>query len=201
MLFRSGHLVEVDRSGLVAAYTGQTGKKVNDAVEKALDGVLFIDEAYSLIPEDPGKDYGPEAVATLLKLMEDHRDRLAVIVAGYPKEMERFIESNPGLASRFSTRIEFPDYSRDELMQIFKGMSEHDGLHLSMDAMLKVIGLLDDLERGKGFGNGRAVRNIFEKCRKRHANRVAPRLTMGNVDVTVFEKEDIPEQKDLATLK
>ena len=120
-VLKKGHTVETDRGGLVAKYMGQTALKTDTVIQQALDGVLFIDEAYSLVPEgDGGQDYGQEAIATLLKRMEDYRDRLVVIIAGYKNEMQRFIDSNPGLQSRFNRYIDFPDYSGMELTEIFK---------------------------------------------------------------------------------
>ncbi len=201
-LLRKGHLVEVDRGDLVAAYTGQTAIKVKHVVEEAMDGVLFIDEAYSLAPgELAGKDsYGAEAVATLLKLMEDHRDRLVVIAAGYTAEMRRFINSNPGLSSRFKTFIDFPDYSAKELMEILTGMVASAQCQMSMDAMLKAAGLLMTIDPKHGFGNGRAVRNIFEECIARQAQRLAERGRYGTVDLTMIEEDDIPSNLDDATL-
>lgn len=197
-ILKSGHVVEVDRGGLVASYTGQTPPKVMEVVEKALDGILFIDEAYSLTPkEDAETDhYGAEAVATLLKAMEDNRERLAVVVAGYPEEMKRFIRSNPGLESRFKTVIDFPDYGPDELTAIFDNMCAAAGCRLSMAARSAVGDWLAYLllltGKRRGFGNGRAVRNLFEDCVARQAGRLAAKADVSKVDVTMLEAEDIP---------
>jgi SpoVK/Ycf46/Vps4 family AAA+-type ATPase len=136
-ILRKGHLVECDRSALVAEYVGQTAPRTNAVIDRALDGVLFIDEAYSLVKSQ--EDFGDEAIETLLKRMEDNRDRLIVIVAGYPHEMERFVRSNPGLQSRFSRFIEFPDYSAHELCRIFGLMCRRNGMVLSPALREKVV--------------------------------------------------------------
>ena len=162
-ILKKGHLVETDRSGLVAGYLGQTAIKTNSVIDKALDGVLFIDEAYSLSEEQDS--YGKEAIATLLKRMEDDRDRLVVILAGYTKEMKRFISTNPGLESRFNRYIDFPDYSKDELLQIFMKQVEKFEYVLDDDALETVRGAIHKnfIKKDKQFGNARFVRNLFEK--------------------------------------
>ncbi len=158
-----GHLVEAARSDLVGEYIGQTAPKVEAVFEQARGGVLFIDEAYSLIPKDSPRDFGHEAVATLLKLMEDHRDEVVVIVAGYPVELRHFLQANSGLASRFPVTIEFPGYGDDELMEIF-------GRLLRANSFVAGPGLLEAIRAGlpsprpQGFGNGRHVRNLFEEA-------------------------------------
>lgn len=168
-----GHLVEVDRSGLVAGYVGQTAGKTREVIEKALGGVLFIDEAYALVNKGEN-DYGQEAVNTLLKAMEDHRDDLVVIVAGYIELMEDFIHSNPGLESRFNRFIHFPDYSEDEMVAIFRMRCDQGGYTLQADAedMLRMV-LREESKDVKGFGNARGVRNLFENAIARQADRLS----------------------------
>jgi SpoVK/Ycf46/Vps4 family AAA+-type ATPase len=166
-----GQLVETDRGGMVAGYVGQTAIKVDAVVQTALGGVLLVDEAYSLA-RGTDNDFGQEAIDALVKRMEDHRDDLVVIAAGYPAEMELFVESNPGLRSRFPKSIHFPDYSTDELVAIFRGMCA-DSHYVADDAALaEVRARLDGMERGKGFGNGRVVRNLFEATIGAQASRV-----------------------------
>jgi type IV secretory pathway TraG/TraD family ATPase VirD4 len=197
-LLKSGHLVEVDRGDLVAGYIGQTAPRVKEVVERATDGVLFIDEAYSLAATQGGKDsYGAEAISTLLKLMEDRRDRLVVIAAGYRAEMVTFIDSNPGLASRFKTFIDFPDYTPTELMEILQNICTAAGCQMSMDAMRKAAEVMMKIDQSKGFGNGRAVRNIFEECVARQALRLNERGQYGAVALTMIEAGDVPNLEDL----
>lgn len=172
-ILKRGHLVETDRSGLVAEYVGQTAVKTNRIIDKALDGVLFIDEAYSLIAK--GEDFGLEAIATLLKRMEDDRDRLIVILAGYTDEMEDFINSNPGLRSRFNRYICFPDYSVDELTEIFQLYASKHEYRLSDEVKQAVRSKIGEAvaDRPHDFGNGRYVRNLFERVVQSQANRLA----------------------------
>lgn len=173
-LLERGHLVEVDRAGLVGQYVGHTAYKTNRAIRRALGGVLFIDEAYSLTPPGPkSQDFGAEAVETLIKRMEDHRDRLVVIVAGYPALMRQFLDSNPGLRSRFSREIDFPDYSTEELIEITRGMADAADYTLGdgVEDVLTVI--FDKAHRDAAFGNGRHARNLFEQAINRQALRLA----------------------------
>ena len=191
-LLKSGHLVEAKRDDLVGEYIGHTAPKTKAVIEKAMDGVLFIDEAYSLAPPNIPNDFGKEVIATLITEMEENRGRLVVIVAGYKDEMERMIGINPGLKSRFKTFIDFQDYSPGDLFKILTHMAAEAGIRFSIDAMTAASLLMESLDTGqKGFGNGRTVRNIFDKCLKRQAARLASK---GNkVDLTMFEKDDIPK--------
>lgn len=173
-ILRKGHLVECARQDLIGEYVGQTAPKMNAKIDEALDGVLFIDEAYSLVQEH-GNDFGAEAIATLLKRMEDDRDRLIVILAGYEGEMKKFIETNPGLQSRFNNYIHFDDYSSDELMQIFLRLLQKNQYRLAADAYdaVKQLFTAKIAENDRSFGNGRFVRNVFEKVIQRQAVRLS----------------------------
>ena len=191
-ILKSGHLVETDRAGLVAEYIGQTAAKTNHVIDRAMDGVLFIDEAYALVGSTEG-DYGKEAVSTLLKRMEDDRERLVVILAGYTNEMKRFIDSNPGLQSRFSRYIEFPDYSLDELVQIFEyNMRKYD-YHFGEGAKEVLLQRVEKAvaRRDANFGNARFVRNIFEKALEHQANRLASQSNLTAERLSTIEKEDV----------
>jgi SpoVK/Ycf46/Vps4 family AAA+-type ATPase len=192
-LLKSGHLVEAKRDDLAGGYIGHTAPKTKAVIEKAIDGVLFIDEAYSLAPPNIPNDFGKEVIATLITEMEENRGRLVVIVAGYKDEMEHMIGINPGLKSRFKTFIDFQDYSPGDLFKILTHMAAEAGIRFSVDAMTGASLLMESLETGKkGFGNGRTVRHIFDKCLKRQAARLASKGD--KFDLTMFEKEDIPEK-------
>ncbi len=190
-VLKKGHVVECDRSSLVAEYVGQTAPKTNAIVNSALDGILFIDEAYSLNKD--GEDFGSEAIETLLKRMEDERNRLIVIVAGYPEKMEAFINSNPGLHSRFTRFVEFPDYSSNELCRIFNAMCTRNGLTLSPQLKEKVIHHFSVLSsaRSEHFGNARLVRNCFESVINAQASRLAIVEQIDNEKLTVLEAQDL----------
>jgi SpoVK/Ycf46/Vps4 family AAA+-type ATPase len=188
--------VETDRSGLVANYVGQTATKTNAIVDSALNGVLFIDEAYALVPTaNKNNDYGQEAISTLLKRMEDDRDKLVVIVAGYPKEMNRFIDSNPGLKSRFNRYINFPDYTSGELCQIFNMYVRKNQYSLTPDAERCLKTRLDSAVKHKdrNFGNARYARNIFEKSIQRQANRLSSEKNPTTKQLSEITASDIRE--------
>ncbi len=190
-ILSKGQLVEVDRGGLVAGYVGQTAIKTGEAVQKALGGVLFVDEAYALT--DHGEnDYGQEAVDTLLKAMEDHRDDLVVIVAGYTKLMETFVHSNPGLESRFNRFMRFPDYTVEEMLAIFDMRCQKSGYTLADDArdLLKSLLALLSLDTD-GFGNARGVRNLFERAVSAQADRLASLATVTREELMLLTSADI----------
>ncbi len=190
-ILKKGHVVEADCSKLIAAYIGQTPIKTQRLCEEARGGVLFIDEAYGLTGHQH-QGYGPEAIETLLKFMEDNRGDIVVIVAGYPKEMQGFLDANPGLRSRFDVVIDFPDYATDELGQIFDLYLQEYELTLTVDARQKVISYVNSLPRGRGFGNGRAMRNFFNEVVRRHAVWATRDGEINAVDLTTITAEVIP---------
>lgn len=194
-LLDKGHLVEVDRSELVAGYLGQTAEKTTAVVRRALGGVLFIDEAYALAEDQ----YGREAVDTLVKDMEDHRDDLVVIVAGYPGPMARFVGTNPGLESRFSRTITFEDYSAEELRRIFEAMARAADFEPEPAALERFDRLAADQTRGEGFGNGRWARNVLDAAIARHAWRLrdVERPTVDQLRTLV--PEDLEDVVDIGT--
>ncbi|WP_242886158.1 AAA family ATPase [Actinomadura litoris] len=198
-LLSSGHLVEVTRADLVADYIGQTAPRVRGAVERALGGVLFVDEAYALSSAGgDGRDFGHEAVAELLRLMEEHRNDLVVIVAGYDAEMERFLKFNPGLDSRFPKVLRFPDYSGDELVTIFESMAAEKGFELAPGLLDALRRLVAGLPRGSSFGNARVVRNLLEAAVSRQAGRITAAHDAGSgevdaAEVRLLRPEDLPD--------
>ena len=192
-ILKKGHLVETDRSGLVAEYVGQTAVKTNKIIDSALDGVLFIDEAYSLV-QGAKEDFGQEAISTLLKRMEDDRNRIVVILAGYSTEMKDFIDSNPGLQSRFNRYIHFPDYTANELRKIFLLKAKKNQYTLDEEA----LAVLDDIlakaivHKDKNFGNARFVRNIFEKSIQNQAMRLSSEPNITEAVLSMLKAEDLP---------
>jgi SpoVK/Ycf46/Vps4 family AAA+-type ATPase len=194
-ILSQGTLTETDRSGLVAGYVGQTAIKVKEVVERAMGGVLFIDEAYSLAPENAANDFGGEAIDTLVKLMEDHRDDLVIIVAGYTEEMKRFLKANTGLQSRFNKFIAFNDYSKDELLAILESIAAEAGFCLTDGAKERVDEMLSTMtdEEWRNFGNARGIRNLFERMVSMQANRIIGYASQSIKDITVITEEDVPE--------
>ncbi|CAM5306262.1 right-handed parallel beta-helix repeat-containing protein [Streptomyces xanthochromogenes] len=188
-----GHLVEVSRVDLVGEHIGSTAIRTQEAFDRARGGVLFIDEAYALSPEDSGRDFGREAIDTLVKLMEDHREAVVVIVAGYTAEMERFLSVNPGVASRFSRTIRFSDYSADELLRIVEQQADEHEYRLGTGTSESLLKYFTVLPRGAAFGNGRTARQTFESMVERHAGRVAQLADASTDDLTLLYPDDLPE--------
>jgi AAA+ superfamily predicted ATPase len=189
-ILKTGSLIETDRAGLIGEYVGHTAIKVNKVVDGALNNVLFIDEAYSLNSED---SYSKEAVATLIKRMEDDRDKLVLIIAGYKNEMNTFIETNPGIKSRFNRYIEFEDYTPNELYKIFESQCQRLKYKLAVEAENKLRNLFENAyqNRDKHFGNGRFVRNIFEKTIEKQSNRIASEPEINKDILITITAEDI----------
>jgi stage V sporulation protein K len=188
-VLRKGHLIEADRSRLVGGYVGQTALKTLDVCNSALDGVLFIDEAYSLAATEWKGDFGREAIEALLKFMEDHRDRLVVIAAGYPAEMHRFIASNPGLASRFTKTIDFPAYETSELCEIFRTIATEQQYLLPIGFEAKLAPWIESRRRDPQWGNARSMRTLIEKVREAHALRTSrdPAANIAEVELVDIE--------------
>ena len=191
-LVSRGHLVETDRSGLVAGYVGQTAAKVNALCDEARGGVLFIDEAYALTAGTE-HDFGAEAVSVLLKRMEDDRADLVVVVAGYPAPMRTFLDSNPGLRSRFTKIIEFPDYTDDELVAIFEAISGANHYSLAEETRPALKAWFAAQTRGPTFGNGRLARTLFEACVARQATRLVDLTAPSDTDLVTLEARDVPD--------
>jgi stage V sporulation protein K len=192
-LLRRGHLVEVDRAGLVGQYVGLTAIKTERVIRKAIDGVLFVDEAYALARDSDRLDFGDEAIEALLKRMEDNRHRLVVIVAGYPRLMRRFLESNPGLRSRFSREIDFPDYSTADLLEIFSRFAREAEYTLGEGADETLSSIFEGAERAESFGNARFARTLFEQA----LNAQALRLGAGDVDSLTHDELQRLRPEDL----
>ena len=192
-----GHLVEVSRVDLVGEHIGSTAIRTQEAFERARGGVLFIDEAYALSPEDSGRDFGREAIDTLVKLMEDQRDAVVVIVAGYTAEMSRFLSVNPGVASRFSRTITFGDYAPEELLRIVEQQAEEHEYTLGPGAGEALLKYFTAIPKGPAFGNGRTARQTFEAMVERHAGRVAQLGAPSTDDLTLLYSDDLPDLPDL----
>lgn len=192
-VLEKGHLVEVSRVDLVGEHIGSTAIRTQEAFDRARGGVLFIDEAYALSPEDAGRDFGKEAIDTLVKLMEDHREAVVVIVAGYTAEMERFLSVNPGVASRFSRTITFGDYGSEEMLRIVEQQAEEQEYRLGPGASEALLKYFTAIPKGPAFGNGRTARQTFEAMVERHAGRVAQLAEPSTDDLTLLYPEDLPE--------
>ncbi|WP_225847511.1 right-handed parallel beta-helix repeat-containing protein [Streptomyces sp. HPF1205] len=191
-LLARGHLVEADRSALVGEYVGHTAPRTTAVFRQALGGVLFIDEAYALVPVGQSNDFGHEAISTLVKLMEDHRDDVVVIAAGYPDDMERLIDSNPGLASRFTRTLRFDDYHSADLVRIVRHQASRHDYRIPDDTAEALLTHFDAIERTERFGNGRTARQAFQQMTEQHAMRVADLADPDDEDLTVLRPADVP---------
>ncbi|WP_157875936.1 AAA family ATPase, partial [Streptacidiphilus griseoplanus] len=191
-LLASGHLVEADRSALVGEYVGHTAPRTTAVFRQALGGVLFIDEAYALVPVGQSNDFGHEAISTLVKLMEDHRDDVVVIAAGYPEDMERLIDSNPGLASRFTRTLSFDDYASSDLVRIVEYQASQHEYRVPEQTAAALLAHFDSIVRTERFGNGRTARQAFQQMTERHAMRVSDLADPGDDDLTVLLPADVP---------
>lgn len=201
-ILSKGHLVETDRAGLVAGYIGQTALKVRDVVNEAIGGVLFIDEAYTL-STGGDIDFGREAIDTLLKMMEDNRDDLIVVVAGYTDKMSAFLQSNPGLRSRFNKYLEFDDYTPEQLVQIFELFCKNGGYNLASstsDDLIRLFSVLYET-RDETFGNGRLARNLYEMTINNQANRIVSLPQVNDEILSTIEEIDIPGMADMQSVK
>ena len=192
-LLERGHLVEADRSDLIGEYVGHTAPKTQAVFRRALGGVLFIDEAYSLVPHGQSSDFGQEAISTLVKLMEDHRDEVVVIAAGYPGDMERFIDSNSGLASRFTRTLTFEDYTSEELVRIVEHHAGHHDYRLVDEISKRLLKYFEDFPRSERFGNGRTARQVIQRMTERQAERVSEMAAPTTSDLTEVRPEDLPQ--------
>ena len=181
-------VVEVERKDLVSSHVGETAQKTADKIEAAMGGILFVDEAYSLI-SGGSNDFGKEAIDTMIKAMEDHKDDLLIIFAGYEKEMKAFVDSNPGIQSRIGFQFHFEDYSTEELAQMYRMKLEKNGFRVAMEAMEKVKGIIGGYERGANFGNGRFVDQLIQRTLTKHAMQ----FTMEEIDL--ITEKDIPKME------
>jgi len=195
-MLANGHLVETDRSDLVGEYVGHTGPKTQAAFRRALGGVLFIDEAYALAPRGQASDFGQEAISTLVKLMEDHRDEVVVIVAGYPADMRHFTSANPGLASRFSRTLTFDDYTTADLAGILAHQAADHRYELPEPTLEAVADFLDRMTRGEKFGNGRTARQLFQRMTERHAQRVVDLHDPTAAALSTLLPADLPDDHE-----